>query len=75
MLLNVYGHYIPREMRGFSNSLSADDRARPDQAVIPVRYSELPAIIDIIRPRVQVRPRGTLGAPVRPENPFLPRFR
>jgi hypothetical protein len=32
MLLDVYAHYLPREMRGFSNSLSADDRTRPDQA-------------------------------------------
>ena len=33
MLLDVYAHYLPREMRGFSNSLSASDRTRPDQAV------------------------------------------
>ncbi len=31
MLLDVYGHYIPREMRGFSNSLAPGDRTRPNQ--------------------------------------------
>ena len=31
-LLDVYGHYIPSEMRGFSNSLAPSDRTRPNQA-------------------------------------------
>ena len=33
---------------------------------VPVKYSELPAIVYIFRPQVQMRPRGTLG-------PVLPR--
>lgn len=32
MLLDVYGHYLPREMRGFSNALSSFDLTRPNQA-------------------------------------------
>lgn len=31
MLLDVYGHYLPREMRGFSDSLAPADRTRPHQ--------------------------------------------
>ena len=31
MLLDVYGHYIPREMRGFSSALAPSDRTRPNQ--------------------------------------------
>jgi len=30
MLLDVYSHFLPREMRGFSNALSASDRTRPN---------------------------------------------
>ncbi len=28
MLLDVYGHYMPREMRGFSDSLAPSDRTK-----------------------------------------------
>ncbi|MBW2448584.1 MAG: tyrosine-type recombinase/integrase [Deltaproteobacteria bacterium] len=35
MLLDVYSHFLPREMRGFSNALSASDRTRPN----PVAWS------------------------------------
>ena len=28
MLLDVYGHYMPREMRGFSDSLAPVDRTK-----------------------------------------------
>lgn len=31
MLLDVYGHFIPSEMSGFSNALGSDDRTRPNQ--------------------------------------------
>ena len=33
MLLDVYGHFLPREMRGFSDALAPRDRSRPHQAV------------------------------------------
>ena len=36
MLLDVYGHYMPREMRGFSDSLAPSDRTRPHQGVRPL---------------------------------------
>jgi integrase len=35
MLLDVYGHYMPREMRGFSDSLAPADRTRPHQGLGP----------------------------------------
>ncbi len=35
MLLDVYGHYMPREMRGFSDSLTPADRTRPHQGLGP----------------------------------------
>ena len=31
MLLDTYAHFLPREMRGFSNALGASDRTRPNQ--------------------------------------------
>jgi integrase len=33
MLLDVYGHFIPREMQGHSNALEPVDRTRPNQGV------------------------------------------
>lgn len=32
MLLDVYGHYLPREMRGFSDALAPVDRTTPHQS-------------------------------------------
>ena len=32
MLLDVYGHFLPSEMRGFSDALAPVDRTRPHQA-------------------------------------------
>lgn len=31
MLLDTYAHFLPREMRGYSNALSPGDRTRPNQ--------------------------------------------
>ncbi len=31
MLLDVYGHYFPKEMKGYANSLGLHDRTRPNQ--------------------------------------------
>ena len=33
MLLDVYGHFLPTETRGFSDALAPGDRTRPHQAV------------------------------------------
>ncbi len=33
MLLDVYGHFLPREMRGFSNTLTHRDVTTRNQAV------------------------------------------
>jgi hypothetical protein len=32
MLLDTDSHFLPREIRGFSNALNAADRTRPNQA-------------------------------------------
>ena len=32
MLLDTYGHFLPRYMRGFSNNLRDGDRTRPNQS-------------------------------------------
>ena len=32
MLLDVYGHFIPHEMRGHANNLAPEHRNRPEQA-------------------------------------------
>ncbi len=32
MLLDVYGHFVPREMRGFANALAPNDLTRPNQS-------------------------------------------
>jgi hypothetical protein len=32
MLLDTYSHFLPREMRGFSNALDAPDRTTPNQS-------------------------------------------
>ncbi len=31
MLLDVYGHYLPKEMQGYSDSLAPSDRTRANQ--------------------------------------------
>ena len=33
MVLDVYGHFLPTEMRGFSDALAPGDRTRPHQAM------------------------------------------
>ena len=33
LLLDTYGHFLPREMQGFEDALRPEDRNRPEQAV------------------------------------------